>query len=365
MTKMRVKALLAAILLFGINISAQTTVTNYTPNVSTEGIVYYLPKTAINVNITVEKISYIPGELCQYADRYLRISNISDREDLHYTLKDVTLESAGIPDPSKVFHIKFATNSVAPLISLDDAGILMAVNTTTDSIKKAPSHSSSAKENKAINARAFMTEEMLMTGSKAKLAELAAKEIYTIRESRNLFIRGQNDNMPQDGEALQIVLDGLKEQEEALLQLFTGITKTELITKTFQVIPDTCVERIVIARLSRKLGILHPEDLAGSPIYIDINSKNNIPALVMSETKSKKKLSSKNNKSDKQEGLVYNLPEETDIKVYTNSEVLATATLPIAQFGKTETLSSNFFSKKKNIKVTLDSTTGAIKRIED
>ena len=42
-----------------------------------EGVVYYLPKTEIELEVVATKVTYTPGELCQYANRYLRMSNIS------------------------------------------------------------------------------------------------------------------------------------------------------------------------------------------------------------------------------------------------------------------------------------------------
>ena len=39
-------------------------------------------------------------------------------------------------------------------------------------------------QKKKINPRDFLTEEILMAGSTAKMAELVAKEIYNIRESK-------------------------------------------------------------------------------------------------------------------------------------------------------------------------------------
>ena len=51
---------------------AQTTITTYTPGISAEGAAYYLPKTALNIGITAVKTTYVPGELCQYAERYLK-----------------------------------------------------------------------------------------------------------------------------------------------------------------------------------------------------------------------------------------------------------------------------------------------------
>lgn len=212
-----------------------------------------------------------------------------------------------------------------------------------------------------------MTEEMLMTGSKAKLAELVAKEIYNIRESKNLIIRGQNEYMPKDAESLQIILAGLQEQEEALTQLFTGSTTIETSTQTYQVIPSESVERIILGRFSRKLGLLHGDDLAGAPIYIGIKSRQAIPAPVAEpmEAAQPKTLKKKKKDENKQDGLVYNIPGKADVRVYTNTQTLAEGLLTLGQFGNTETLSSTLLTKKKDIKITLDPVTGALLRVEE
>ena len=366
---MKKEALLTVLLLSGLTSAAQTDITAYTPGVSTEGAVYYLPKTAINVNITIEKSSYTPGELCQYADRYLRISNISRTEDLHYSIKSVNLAPEGCPDASKAYHIKFTPKSVAPLVNLTEDGILLSINTiNTGNTTKEEATPATATVNKSLtlNPRDFMTEEMLMTGSKAKLAELVAKEIYNIRESRNLLLRGQNENTPKDGEAMRIILDGMQKQEDALLQLFVGTTTIELTTKTFQIIPEGDADKVVLGRFSRKLGLLHPDDLAGMPIYIDIKGSNTVAEPAEEPQSKKKKVKTKiKSQTNKMEGIVYNIPEKADIKVYTNSGTLAEASMPISQFGNTETLSNTFFSKKNNIKVILDPTTGALLKIEE
>lgn len=363
---MRKRTILAALVALGLTATAQTTVTPYTPGVSTEGVAYYLPKTAINIHVTVEKTTYTPGELCQYAERYLRINGISNKEDIHYQIKGIELEPVGQADASKLYHIEFAANTVAPFIETDNSGVLLAVNTHNPyTTVKEPTVASVVES--TLSPRNFMTEEMLMTGSKAKMAELIAKEIYNIRESRNLTLRGQNENMPKDGEGLQIIIDNTKEQEEALMQLFVGTTTTECTTHTFQILPDSEADRLLFSRFSRKLGILHKDDLAGAPIYIDIKSRNTVPAMPIDSiaTTSAKSKKLKIKKSNKLDGLVYNLPERANVKVYTNSTTLAEETISIAQFGNTETLSSTFFSKKKGIKVILDPTSGAIMKIEE
>lgn len=333
-------AILSALLMGGIASFAQTSVSNYTPGISAEGVVYYLPKTVINVNVTVEKTTYTPGELCQYAERYLRISNISDKEDVQYAIKEVTITPSAIANTEKPYHIRFATNSVAPLVQLDESGILLAIN--TEQAIPATDEQAPATDAKVLNPRSYMTEEMLITGSKAKMAELVAKEIYDIRESRNLLLRGQNDNMPKDGEALKIILKGMEEQEQALMQLFIGTTITETTTHTYQVIPDNETERALLGRFSRKLGLLHKDDLAGAPIYIDITNKNTVPAPAPEAEANDKKTKLKGKKnSTKQDGLVYNLPGKADIKVYSNNTIFAEECLSLSQFGNTETLSSS------------------------
>ena len=40
---------------------------------TSEGAVYYLPKTAIRVTLKIEKTTYTPGEFCKYSEKYLRI----------------------------------------------------------------------------------------------------------------------------------------------------------------------------------------------------------------------------------------------------------------------------------------------------
>lgn len=363
---MKKTTILATLFAVSIATTAQTSVSTYTPGTTTEGAAYYLPKTAINVNITIEKSSYTPGELCQYADRYLRISGTSDKEDVQYRIKEATIETTGIPDESKLYHIKFAAHTVAPLIDLDDSGILLAIN-TKNPYAHTPETGNKTTTTQPLNPQAYMTEEMLMTGSKAKMAELVAKEIYNIRESRNLLLRGQSENMPKDGEGLQIILNNIKEQEEALMQLFTGTTVIEETTHTFQILPDSEAERLIFGRFSRKLGLLHQDDLGGAPLYIDIKSRNTVPAAPteQEEDGKKKHIKTKSAKSTKQDGLVYNIPGKANIKVYTNTVTLADEVISLTQFGNKETLSSSLFSKRKDIKVILDPANGAIKKIEE
>ena len=41
-----------------------------------EGVVYFLPKTAIRFNLLIEKKTYIPGEYAKYAEKNLGMTGI-------------------------------------------------------------------------------------------------------------------------------------------------------------------------------------------------------------------------------------------------------------------------------------------------
>ena len=68
-------------------------------------------------------------------------------------------------------------------------------------------------QQKVTDASVF-SEELLMAGSTAKQAEVAAKQIYRIRESRLNILTGEADNLPPDGEAMKLVIQQLEEQEK-------------------------------------------------------------------------------------------------------------------------------------------------------
>ena len=135
-------------------------------------------------------------------------------------------------------------------------------------------------------------------------------------------------------------------------------------------IPSGEISRVVFARFSRKLGLLHGDDLAGAPIYIDVKAKQTLPEpmveVVDEAATSKKGKRAKAKKQDEnlQDGLVYNIPIKAEVKVYTNTQELITEQHNMAQLGRTETLSATLFTTKKNAKVLLDPATGALLRVE-
>lgn len=323
----------------------------YTPG-SDEGIVYFLPKTALEVNIVATHVSYQPGDLCQYANRYLRINDVNPQPDTHWEIKRIDVRSAGVPDSTKVYITKLKDKSVLSNVELTENGIVKAINTTSTDNTTATGYELE-KPQPHENARKYMTEEILMAGSTAKMAELTAKEIYNIRESKNLILRGQADTMPKDGASLKLVIDNLDKQEKALLQLFTGTTDREDKVFTVRIEPEDNMKDKIVLRFSRLLGALSTDNLAGDPIYLNINSSAPIPTIPEDGKKGKKL-----------EGAIYNIPGKGKVSISYQGKTYFNDELPITQFGSTEVLVEELFNKKVNTRVVFNPETGAIVKID-
>ena len=186
------------------------------------------------------------------------------------------------------------------------------------------------------------------------MAELVAKEIYNIRESKNALLRGQADNMPKDGASLKLIIDNLDKQEKAMTEMFSGYKNREDKVFTAWVIPENNLKDRIVLRFSNLLGVLPAEDLAGEPIYLSVNSTNALPALLPEEEKKKKKI----------EGAIYNIPGKGNVTVSYKGKEYFKQELPITQFGNTEVLVDGLFNKKINTKVIFSPQTGAIVKID-
>lgn len=345
------KGFITLALLLSLSSTAQE-VSTYAPGATDEGVVYYLPKTEIELQVTATKVTYTPGEFCQYADRYLRLTGISSRPEEHWEINGIKVNSVGVPDPNNAYAIKLKDKSAASQVELTAEGIIKAINTTAPA-EKVPAAKVEDTAKKRLDPRSFMTEEILLAGSTAKMAELVAKEIYNIRESKNSLTRGQADYMPKDGAALKLMLDNLEEQEQAMTQMFAGTTDRTKKVFTFRVTPEGDIKDKVVFRFSKKLGVLGADDLAGEPCYISIVNQETLPP-VDPKAKEKKKL----------DGVIYNIPGKALVSVFTSGKRYFEGELPVTQFGTTEVLVDNLFNKKVNTRVIFNPNTGGIVKID-
>ena len=355
-------ALTAGLLLSVITASAQGQSSAYQPGVTQDGVSYWLPKTMITVTVTARKQTFKPGEFSRYAERYLRLSDVKDKAEEVWSIKDVRISTSGVPDKDNLYTLTFPVKGNRPYFDLTNDGVIQGVNVRK---KEQPAQNVQApapQPVKKLNPQEYMTEEILMASSTAKMAELTAKEIYNIRESRNNITRGQADFVPTDGESLKFMLESLTAQETALLTLFNGTNETEEVTFTINVTPDEALNKQILFRFSTKLGVLPIDNLAGEPVWIDLTDRKMSDNYAMDPDQQKKLQAAKAKKEAS--FLYYRLPGRAGLRIYNNRTTFLEQEIQLAQFGSVEVITTTIMGKMADAKITFDTTTGAVLTIE-
>ncbi len=235
------------------------------------GLSYTLPTTAVDITIEAEFTREEPGEFYKYAPKYLNISDPVTEPKLSARVKSVTINTHGVPDPDKRYLVTLKS-SQAPYILLGEGNIPLAINTEeTAEPKHTPlpiPRDADPTPLQTPAARQVITQEMLQSHSSAKRAELAAEQIYALRQSRTDLITGQAEQMPPDGAAMKLVMDNIDAQEQALVAMFAGTKSTRTEVRTFTIVPDDNINKQIIARVSATSGIVDANDLSGFPVYL-------------------------------------------------------------------------------------------------
>ncbi|MDR1005026.1 MAG: DUF4831 family protein [Prevotellaceae bacterium] len=353
--------LLSLALLTTVPAAAQTEVTAGITRGKEYGVTYILPKTEIVLTVQTTRHTYTPGEFARYAERYLRMSNVSTEADTYWTLDKVETAVTGVPDRDNVYFVRLKDKTVAPLIELTKDGIVCSVNMPLGSAQQAgvlpadPVTEPVVLPESQVDPRSFLTEEILMANSTAKMAELVAKEIYTIRDTKNALTRGDADNMPKDGEQLKVMLANLTVQEHALTALFLGKSTTETVGSTFRVVPKEMKEGVPF-RFSQKLGVLPDNDLAGEPVYLTIADLHTliIPPAAPADGK----------KTPLLDGVAYKVPGRARLTVSYQGKLFYDGEISVTQFGVTEYLAASLFNKNSVIKVLFNPVTGGLLKVD-
>lgn len=318
------------------------------------GITYSLPKTSLVVNAEVVKHTCKAGPYYKYAEKYLGTKDPVTEDATYYELEKVSLSNKGIPDPENTYIVEFKAGTTAPYVYLTEDGLLCSINADyTPPVVEDDGESTPAQNE--VNASAVLTEDLLMAGSVARQAEVAAKQIYHIRQSRIDILTGDADNLPPDGDAMKLVIKQLEDQEKALTDLFVGTRTSEVSYYDVTITPHDDFENEILFRFSEKLGILDADDLGGAPVYMNLKATERAPELIAKETEKKEKAL---------KGLIYNVPGKARVEIIMDQNALFKGEVQITQFGTQEGLAPVIFEDRKMpVKIYFYPETGAIKQI--
>jgi len=338
---------------------AQTQLSAYVPGVTPDGAVYFLPKTALRISVLVEKTTYEPGDLAPYAQRYLRISDVSQERATRFRVAGISVTPCPVADTTKAYAVHFDPRTVAARLTLSQDGRLLALNMEDVEDMETPAPYVPAPQPEWVNPKQFLGEDILSCGSTAKMAEMTAHEIYDLRENRSLLIKGQADFMPQDGRQMELMLNELDRQDRALTSLFTGTTQCDTTEHVLWVVPErtdsTAAARRVLFRLSQVKGLVEADDLSGAPYYVTIDNISQLP---------EEQPATKGKKGKSVAGIFVNVPGRLRITLYQGITPILTEEHPAPQYGQTMLLGADLLNKRYNTRVLLDNLSGALLRLD-
>ncbi len=322
-------------------------------------IVYALPETRVYAVVTIKEERKTPGELWQYAQRYLGVDTPIDKAQTKFTLETVVIGTYGVPSDSLRYSVEFKRNSSATNVTLTNNNLLLAINSPGTEYNDIPQESvESGIADSRPSTLQSLSPEYIQATSMGRKAKIAAEEIYRLRESRTAIISGESEQPFPDGNAMKIAIDGLDRSERNLTERFTGKMET-IIHKRLVVDLDPTVEgRRVAFRFSSEEGLLPVDDLRGEPVYMVVKVTDQAPLLDEKEQKKKER--------QLRNGVVYNVPGEAMVQITDNrGRVLVSRTLAVAQLGTQEALESDLFTNNKVLtSVVFHQSTGGIKEVK-
>jgi hypothetical protein len=359
-------ALLGSAVNFGVE--AQSTTKLSATKANDYGIVYSLPRTVIDVTLQAECTVSTPGEFYPYASRYLgdaAAAKAVKEASTSWQLTGAEVTSRGVgqtsasADNSYLLQLKAGATAA---LWVNEQGLPLALGTdaapavAAGSASKLSAQPLSASPLDSEAARYAVTEDMLKSSSLAKRAELAADQIMQLRQSRQDYLTGQADVMP-DGAALQLILKNINDQEEALTAMFLGTvqTRTDVTRVTYDPSSDVST-RSVIARLNSMTGFVDADDLSGAPIYLNFNVTD-LGSMPVNDKGEEKKLP--------KGGVAYCIPGSADVSISTSANgTLCSGSFSVAQLGVVYGLDPALFTDKKApVYLIFDPTTGGVREL--
>ena len=357
---MKIKYILAVFVAgLGLSLNAQTTQKLTATKASEYGIIYSLPTTVVDITLETETTVKKPGEFYRYAKKYLNSDDAISAEFKTTRLKSVVINVRAVANDDERYLMQFKPGT-SPFLMLNEENVPLSVNaeevsqsTPKPQLPKAVAAKPTPLESEA--AQQVLSGEMVQSQSLSKRAEIAASQLFALRNNRSELLAGEAEQMPPDGKAMELILDNIQAQESALLAMFLGTTQSYTEVKTFTYTPDAEVENEVLARISAIDGIIDASNLAGVPVYLSmkIEEKGELPVDEKGVVKTFPK-----------GGVAYKIPGKVSVKIDCEGKTYCKEVISSAQHGVVFGLDPKLFTDKKDpIYVLFDPLTGAIKEL--
>ncbi len=319
---------------------------------SSKGLIYALPATMLNIEVTAERHAYFPGPYAKFAEKYLGIDNVTTQEQVKWSIVSVCIQESQIPDLNSLFVVESEGKTHFLNIELTEKGLIIPMHSVAFSHVSKESNFSDydtqtnfsdlshtpfiASERTTHYSRVFQDstfvrvpvhKDVIVEKSLEEKAKEAANFIFSLRKRRFELISGDADFICE-GSAVQEVFDEISRLEKEYLSLFVGKHFTKRKKHEFSYLPAKPENGgSILFRFSESKGVLAAADLTGSPVLIEVslaNSWNNMGGL--------DNLSLEIDEQ-KRDAFYYRIPVPVYVKISGSSGELFNSTLTVNHYG--------------------------------
>ena len=319
------------------------------------GLVYTLPFTAFQIEVTAVKEVQIAGPYSKYSKIFTSDDDIIAEDAVKWSIESVKVTPYGIADSENRYVMQLKAGAMT-YIGVADDGMLLSINKEPDT-PKLSSISKPDIEGTPVTGKEyleFVNEDFVSAQSSYKQAQALAEELMEIRDAKISLTRGTAETMPTDGKQLEIMLESLEKQEKSLTNAFTGSSWKDREVKTFSFVPEK-EGRSVLFRFSVSDGVVDANDYSGEPVYVSVKVTEEAE-LPMDSKGEEKKLP--------KDAVMYCIPGTAELSLSYIGTNLYQKEYPMSQFGMLFGLNPAIFTDKKEPSYAVfDPSTGAVLEI--
>jgi hypothetical protein len=311
---------------------------------------YALPQTILDINVTAEEISIVPGPFAKYAQKYLGIQHAPSKAEKIYSLKKVNIRKHHEADPDFIYTVSGITDpsQYANLTNLlKDSLILTATHFSGNQMNAYtfPAQSGDLLYTDLSVKRNFEAEKdveismvlpdtnynvrparrtVLKEKTPEQKAEEAANFLIKLKKRRFKLVAGQYEYMP-NGESMAAALQELARIEEEYLALFIGRRVVSEIRRTYHYTPEAgkSSDRVVLFRFAPNSGFIDARETDGIPVMLELQAMHKTRELEGRKLPVKPGINT----------IPYRIADQVNMKLLAGEQVWAEAIYPVFQYG--------------------------------
>ena len=359
--------MLMTLLLFFGTASSQISVFHIDQSIvplTRQGIFYALPRTVVNIEVTIDRVENYKGPYAEYALRYLGLKNVVMANSVEFKISGINITTSAEPDPGQYYFVELGDNlsktEKSGLLSLNESGLILStlpnyLDTASSTIRVIKEKDGIILTEKDVFPEIFkyyadisvfekidtilrkvsidtltLEQQILRRTMVEKSPEQKAREaadfISKIKENRFNLLTGYQE-VSYNQETLEYMDTQLKLLEKEYMKLFTGISIHKTYTHDFKYIPlsNQINTEVPIFKFISNRGLVDLNQMGGWVVTIKVQRVGNTNQVASYLNRAQEET--------KSQGFYYRIPELARVTIKQGAGLIEQTQCLINQLG--------------------------------